>query len=97
MAAALRVPVAAHEFDALVSFHFNTGAIARAELTERLNVGDRAGAAERFMNWKKPAAIIPRRQREQALFRDGRYAHDGRARLFTADADGVVDFAGDAG
>ncbi len=92
VAAALRVPVAPHEFDALVSFHFNTGAITRAELTERLNAGDRVGAAERFMNWRKPAAIIPRREREQALFRDGVYAHRGRARLFEADRDGVVDY-----
>lgn len=92
VAAALRVPVSPAEFDALVSFHFNTGAIARAELTDRLNAGDRAGAAERFLNWRRPEAIIPRRRREQALFRDGVYAHAGRARLFPADADGRVDY-----
>ena len=37
----------AHEFDALVSFHYNTGAIARAALTRALNAGDRAAQARR--------------------------------------------------
>ncbi|TYO91422.1 lysozyme [Oceanicella actignis] len=62
-----------HEFDALVSFHFNTGGIARAELTRRLNEGDKAGAAAAFMNWRRPASIIPRREAEVCLFVTGRY------------------------
>src|SRR5690606_5396406 len=70
---AVKVPVAQHEFDALVSFHFNTGAIHRAELVKALNRGDRKSAAAGFMGWKKPAAIIPRREAEQRLFRDGVY------------------------
>ena len=41
---AVTVPLAPHEFDALVSFHYNTGAIARAALTRALNAGDRAAA-----------------------------------------------------
>ena len=71
--AAITVPVAQHEFDAAVSFHYNTGAIARAEWVKSLNSGDRAGAAAGIMNWTRPKSIIPRRDAEQRLFRDGAY------------------------
>ena len=56
---AVTVPLAAHEFDALVSFHYNTGAIARAALTRALNAGDRAAAGAAFMNWLRPARCAP--------------------------------------
>ena len=46
---AVSVPLAPHEFDALVSFHYNSGAIARAALTGALNADDRAGAGAAFM------------------------------------------------
>lgn len=71
---AVKVPLAQHELDALVSFHYNTGAIARAELTKALNAGlDRGFVANLFMNWKKPAEIIPRREAERDLFFHGTY------------------------
>lgn len=70
---AVTVPLAQHELDALVSFHYNTGAIARASLTAALNTGDRAQAAELFLSWKKPAEIIPRRTAERDLFLHGTY------------------------
>ena len=70
---AIKVPVDQHEFDALVSFHYNTGAIARAALTSCLNRGDRKAAAAAFMGWSKPAEIIDRRRAEQKLFRDAIY------------------------
>jgi lysozyme len=44
---AVKVPLEPHEFDALVSFHYNTGGIARATLTKALNAGDRTAAAAR--------------------------------------------------
>ena len=72
---AIKVPVAQHEFDAAVSFHFNTGAIWRATWVESLNAGQRERAAEQITNWRKPAAIIPRREAEQALFRGKGYGH----------------------
>ena len=56
---AVTVPLQPHEFDALVSFHFNSGGIARAALTRHLNAGDREAAARAFLNWRKPASIIP--------------------------------------
>jgi len=61
------------QFDALVSFHFNTGAIRRATLTQRINAGDMAGAARAFLNWKTPSSIVGRRTAEMMLFRDGVY------------------------
>jgi lysozyme len=69
---AVKVPLAPHEFDALVSFHYNTGGIAKAALARHLNAGDRASAAEAFLNWRRPASIIPRREAERDLFRHGR-------------------------
>ena len=73
VAAAVTVPVAQHEFDALVSFHYNTGAIAKASLVKALNRGDRASAITGFLSWVKPPEVVGRRTKEQTLFRDGTY------------------------
>jgi lysozyme len=89
---AVTVPLAPHEFDALVSFHYNTGAIARAALTKALNAGDRAGAGAAFMNWLRPASLRPRREVERDLFLRGRYP-EGPIPVWAADADGRVDFS----
>jgi len=70
---AVKVPLEPHEFDALVSFHYNTGGIARAALTRHLNAGNRVAAANAFLNWRRLAAIIPRREAERDLFLHGRY------------------------
>ena len=70
---AVKVPITQAQFDALVSFHYNTGAIGKASLVKRLNAGDLAGAAAGFMAWKKPPEIIERRKAEQALFAKGVY------------------------
>ena len=70
---AVKVPVYQHEFDALVSFHYNTGRVATASITAALNRGDRAEAARCFMNFLKPPDIRDRRESERDLFRDGKY------------------------
>lgn len=70
---AVTVPLEQHEFDALVSFHYNTGGINRAALTRHLNNGDRAAAARAFMWWVRPPEIRGRREAEQRLFREGVY------------------------
>lgn len=88
--AAVKVPLKQHEFDALVSFHYNTGGIRRASLTRSLNAGNRALASRQFMNWRKPPEIIGRRQKEQALFRDGVYSSGGYASVFKANKAGRV-------
>lgn len=77
----VKVPLKQHEFDALVSFHFNTGGIARALLTQHLNNGDKEAAAEAFMGWSRPPEIIPRRKEEQRLFATGEYPQ-GRATVW---------------
>lgn len=68
---AVKVPLEQHEFDALVSFHYNTGGIFRAKLTKALNAGDRAGAAKGFMGWLQPPEIRGRRESEQRQFMTG--------------------------
>ena len=70
---AVKVNLKQHEFDALVSFDFNTGGIHQAKLTEHLNRGDRAAAARAFMGWLRPPEIKSRREGEMRLFRDGVY------------------------
>jgi lysozyme len=89
---AVTAPLAPHEFDALVSFHFNTGGIARAQLTKLLNAGDRAAAAEAFLNWRRPASVIPRREAERDMFRHGRYP-TGTIPVWAVDQNGRIDFS----
>ncbi|MCV9940894.1 lysozyme [Boseaceae bacterium BT-24-1] len=85
---AVKVPLKQHEFDALVHWHYNTGAIATATLTKRLNAGNRKAAADQFLVWNKPAELIPRRQKERKLFLDGVYSNNGKALVYTADSKG---------
>jgi lysozyme len=73
---AIRMPLAQHQFDALVSFDFNTGGIHRAKLTAAINAGD-PDAARHFMGWLRPPEIRKRRTAEIALFRTGDYAANG--------------------
>jgi lysozyme len=88
---AVTVPLAPHEVDTLVSFHYNTGGIAEAVLTRHLNADDRKAAAAAFLNCKRPAAIIPRRTAERDLFAHGRYP-EGPIPVWGADRGGKVDF-----
>lgn len=87
--AAVRVPLEPYEFDALVSFDFNTGGIHRAQLTARLNAGDRPGAAAGFMGWLRPPEIRGRREAEKKLFVTGVYP-DGPIPVWGASAAGKV-------
>jgi len=85
---AVKVDLAPHEFDALVSFHFNTGGIARAKLTEALNRGDRRAAGNQFLNWVKPEVLRARRMKEMRLFTDGIYSNNGFVSVYEADERG---------
>jgi len=91
IARAVTVELAPHEFDALVSFQYNTGGIARAELTRALNAGDREAAAAAFLNWLKPASLRDRREAERNLFATGRYPA-GPIPVWAVDSRGRVDF-----
>jgi GH24 family phage-related lysozyme (muramidase) len=67
-------PTSQHQFDAMVSFHYNTGAIGRATLTKLHKAGDHAGAAAEFGKWvnaggRKLAGLVRRREAEAALYR----------------------------
>jgi GH24 family phage-related lysozyme (muramidase) len=71
------VPTTQAQFDALVSFHYNTGAIGRATLTRRHRAGDYAGAAREFARWNRAggrvmAGLARRRAAEAALYRASR-------------------------
>ena len=88
---AVKVRLEPHEFDALVSFHYNTGGIAKAALTRHLNAGNRAAAAAAFMGWLKPAAIRSRREAERDLFARGIYP-TGTIPVWSVDRSGRVDF-----
>lgn len=67
-------PTSQCQFDALVSFHYNTGAIARATLTRLHVAGDFAGAASEFARWNRAggrvlAGLVRRRAAEARLYR----------------------------
>jgi lysozyme len=69
----VKVPLRQHEFDALVSFDFNTGSLHRSTLLLRLNDGDKAAAANEFGRWNKVsgkpiAGLTRRRLCERRLF-----------------------------
>jgi GH24 family phage-related lysozyme (muramidase) len=62
-----RAPTSQAQFDALVSFHYNTGAIARATLTRKHVAGDFAGAAREFARWNRAGGrVLPGLTRRRA-------------------------------
>ena len=86
---AIKIPVEQNEFDAAVSFHYNTGAIGNASWVKHLNEGNRNMAAKYIMNWKKPPDIIPRRTAERDLFQKGKYP-DERIAIWSTDGHGKL-------
>lgn len=86
----VKVPITQYEFDALVSFHYNTGGIYRAALVRYLNSGDRERAAAAFMGWVTPREVTSRRMKEQTLFRTGKYCNGGKAGVYPATTAGRV-------
>ncbi|WP_252260177.1 lysozyme [Erythrobacter aurantius] len=66
-------PTTQAQFDALVSFHYNTGAIARATLTRKHRAGDYAGATAEFARWNRAGGrvlkgLVRRRAEEAKLY-----------------------------
>lgn len=78
------------QFDAAVSFDFNTGGILRASWVKQFNKGDDQAARHSFMKWRKPREIIPRRQAECDLFFDSRYSGNGKVNVYRATSKGRV-------
>lgn len=67
-------PTTQNQFDALVSFHYNTGAIGRATLTRRHKSGRDGDAAREFARWNKAAGrvlkgLVRRRTAEAMLYK----------------------------
>lgn len=60
-----------------LSFHWNTGAIHRADWVQSFLARREYRAWSEFMNWSRPREIIDRRRAERALFFDGRWSQDG--------------------
>ncbi|MAL27612.1 MAG: hypothetical protein CL820_17315 [Croceicoccus sp.] len=75
-------PVAERELAAALSFHWNTGGIARAEWMRLAVAGDRERARAAMLNWAKPASLLGRRRKEQSLFFDGVWSNDGTALVY---------------
>ena len=69
-------PTSQSQFDAMVSFHYNTGAIGKATLTRKHKAGDYAGAASEFARWNKAGGrvlkgLVNRRLAEAKLYSSG--------------------------
>jgi len=69
----ITVPITQDQFDALTSFDFNTGGLAKSTLRKKLNAGDYQGAADEFLRWNKAGGktlkgLTRRRESERNLF-----------------------------
>jgi GH24 family phage-related lysozyme (muramidase) len=70
---AVKVPLSNNQFAALVSFHFNTGAIFKASFVKRLNQGEYAAVRPGLMQYvyskgQALRGLVRRREAEAALF-----------------------------
>lgn len=75
---AIKIPLSQAQFDALVSFHFNTGAIQSGSVDEALNAGRINAALATLARYTRAGGRVmsgleTRRRAEVALFRAGRY------------------------
>ena len=88
---ALREDAPQNVFDAAVSFHYNTGGIHRASWVRAYNAGASASEVrKRFMYWRKPKEIIPRRKREANLLINGDYGDLSKIPVYRATHSGRV-------
>ena len=67
------VPLTQGQYDALVSFSFNTGSLSVSTLRKKLLRGDYEGAADEFPRWvfaggRRLAGLVRRREAERILF-----------------------------
>lgn len=71
------------QFAAALSFHWNTGAIARASWVKDFKAGNIVKARKSFMAWRKPPEIIKRREAECDLFFEGVWSSRGTVAEYT--------------
>lgn len=72
-----------HEAAAALSFHWNTGAIKKASWVKHVVAGNFERARAKFMLYRRPSEIIPRRQKERDLFFAGTWSQDGAILEYT--------------
>lgn len=78
-------PIKQHQFDAAVSFDYNTGSIDSATWPKLVKQGASDAEVETsFMQWRKPPEIIDRRKAECKLFLTGHYSGDGKVSVYPA-------------
>jgi lysozyme len=87
VSAAVKRALKQHEFDALVSFDFNTGKIAGGSVDDKLNQGDINGALATLQQYdkaggRKLAGLDRRRDNEEAMFRHGRYPESNSIKVY---------------
>lgn len=75
-------PLTETQFGAALSFHYNTGAIASADWVDSWKAEKVDQARAEIMNWRSPAEIIERREKERDLFFDGVWTADGKATIY---------------
>lgn len=89
---AITVPITQEQFDALVSFHYNTGSIDHAALTRAINRGaSNETITADFMQWvhdngRTVFGLVKRRTKEAKLFTDSVYSNNGTATVTTANS-----------
>lgn len=71
-----------HQLAGALSFHYNTGAIARASWLKRFLEGDSEAASKAILDWRRPPEILPRRRRERDLFFDAKWSGDGKVAVY---------------
>ncbi len=89
VSASVKRTLAQHEFDALVSFDFNTGAIVGGTIDDRLARGDIKGAMTTLQQYdkaagRKLAGLDRRRDSEEAMFRHGTYPETNSIKVYDA-------------
>lgn len=74
--------LAEHELAAALSFHWNTGAIERADWVKDVLAGRMEEGYEDILNWSTPRSIIARRKLERNLFFKGEWSSDGLVPIY---------------
>jgi len=75
-------PLTESQLGAALSFHYNTGCIRRASWVGSVKAGRDDLARKGIMEWRKPAEIVPRREKERDLFFGGKWSSDGKAVVY---------------
>ena len=81
-----------HQLAGALSFHYNTGAIARASWLKRFLEGDTETASKAILDWRRPVVILPRRRRERDLFFDAKWSGDGKVAVYEVSKPGYRPF-----